>query len=107
MILKLQAAFDKTNTVSKHVHSAVQEVSSKLILIIRNSYVIIIKLITHDTVINICIMNLSYAFVKSSECQIYMIRDKYFDCDQHEHTQRSYSTHLFDKICLFLKLEAI
>jgi len=105
-VLKLQAALDKTNIVSKHVCSAVQEVLSKLISTMRNSYVTIIKLTTCDIVIDICITNLSYTLTKSSEYQIYMIRDKCFDCDQHEHTQRSCSMHSFDKIHSFLKLEA-
>src|SRR5438034_5137116 len=52
IILKLQAALNKTNIISKHVCSVVQEVSSKSISTVRNSYVTIIESTTHDIMIN-------------------------------------------------------
>src|SRR5204862_1763503 len=51
-VLKLQAVFNKTNIISKHVHSVVQEVSSKSIPAMRNSYVMIIESTTHDIMMN-------------------------------------------------------
>src|SRR5204863_2634039 len=51
-VLKLQAALNKTNIISKHVHSVVQEVSSKSIPAVRNSYVMIIESTTCDIMMN-------------------------------------------------------
>src|SRR6266487_5765162 len=50
-------------------------------------------------------LKLFYASVKFSECQICMIRDKCFDCNQKEHTQKSCLMHSFEKICLLLNSE--
>src|SRR5436190_23893949 len=104
-VLKLQAALDKMNIISKHVCSVVQEVSSKSISAVRNSYAVIIKSTTHDIMMNfimtkqsaMCLFTtvysikmlmsvnvlnskLFYIFVKFSEHQICMIRNKCFDC---------------------------
>src|SRR6266487_3176675 len=51
-VLKLQAAFDKTNIISKHVHSVVQEVSSKSTSVMRNSYATIVESTIHDIMMN-------------------------------------------------------
>ena len=105
-VLKLQAVFDKTNIISKHVHSVVQEVSSKSISAVRNSYVMIVESTTYDIVMNfimtkqsaMCLSvtvysikmlmlvsvpnsKLFYTPAKFSECQACMIRDKCFDYD--------------------------
>src|SRR6266487_3399590 len=96
----------------------------------RNSYIIIIKLIIYNIMINsimtkqsvmclsatvcsvkmlmlISVLNLKlfYASVKFSECQICMIRDECFDYNQKKHTQKSYLTHSFEKICFLLNSE--
>ena len=130
IVLKLQAAFDKTNIISKHVCSVVWEVSLKSTSVVRNSYAVIIKLTTHNTVMNsvmtkqsaMCLfttvcsikmlmlisilkLKLFYVSVKFSEHQICMIRDKYFDCDQKKHTQKNCLTHSFEKICFLLNFK--
>src|SRR5437667_10956121 len=96
----------------------------------RNSYAMIIKLITHDIMINsvmikqsaMCLfitvhsvkmlmlisvsnLKLFYISVKFSEYQICMIRDKCFDCNQKEHTQKSCLTHSFEKIHFLLNFK--
>ena len=48
---------------------------------------------------------LFYTSAKFSEHQTYMIRDKCFDCDQKEHTQKSCLMHSFEKICLLLNFK--
>ena len=129
-VLKLQAALNKTNIISKHVCSVVWEVSLKSISVMRNSYAVIIELTTCDTVMNsvmtkqsamcffttVCsvkmLMSVSalnlklfYTPAKSPECQTCMIRDKCFDCSQKEHTQKSCLTHSFEKICFLLNFK--
>ena len=52
IVLKLQAVLNKTNIILKHVYSVVQKISSKSISIMRNNYVMIIKLITYDIMMN-------------------------------------------------------
>src|SRR5438034_5518916 len=96
----------------------------------RNSYVIIIELTTHDIMMNsvmtkqsamcffatVCLikmlmfisvsnLKLFYISAKSSEHQICMIRNKCFDCDQKKHIQKSCSTHSFEKIHLLLNFK--
>ena len=109
--MKLQAAFNKTNIISKHVCSVVQEVSLKSISIMRNSYATIIKSTTYNIMMNIYITinkkmnssqsnkrtvsestvilvhnikvtNLFYACACSTEYQSHMIREKCFDYSQ-------------------------
>ena len=105
-VLKLQAAFDKTNIISKHVHSVVQEVLSKSTSAVRNSYVMIIESTTCDIMMNsvmikqsaMCLFTtvhsikmlmsvsvsnskLFYISAKFSEHQTHMIRNKCFDCN--------------------------
>ena len=129
-VLKLQAALNKINIILKHVHSVIQEVSSKSISAIKNSYAMIVKLITYDIVMNlvmtkqsimclftiiysvkmlmsVSILNLKlfYTSAKFSEHQTHIIRDKCFDCDQKKHTQKNCSTYLFEKICFLLNLK--
>ena len=105
MILKLQAVLNKINIISKHVHSVVQEISSKSISITKNSYAAIVKLTTCNIMMNICIMNLFYAFMKSSEHQSHMIRKECFDCNQKKHIQKNCSMYSFEKIYFLLNLE--
>ena len=129
-VLRLQAALNKTNIIFKQTHSVVQEVSSKSISAVRNSYAVIIELTTHDIMMNfimtkqsamclsaivcsvkmlmsVSVLNLKlfYTSVKFSECQTYMIRDKCFDCDQKEHIQKSCSMHSFEKIHFLLNFK--
>src|SRR5438045_3915156 len=117
-VLKLQAAFDKMNIISKHVCPVVQEVLLKPTSAVRNSYAVIVESTICDIVMNsvitkqsaMCLfatvcsvkmlmfvsasnLKLFYTSVKSPECQIHMIRDKCFDCDQKEHIQKSCLTH--------------
>src|SRR5438034_2008540 len=97
MILRLQAALNKTNIIFKQICSVVQEVSSKSISTVRNSYVMIVRSTVHNIMMNVHIMinektkvmNLSYVSACSTECQSHMIREECFDCDQKEHIQKN------------------
>ena len=133
-ILKLQAALDKMNTISKHVCPVVQEIPSKSTPMMRNSYVMIVKPTTRDTmrdahtmtnkkanssqpdermiskstvilIHNVKDMNLPYTPACSTECQSCMIRKKCFSCSQKKHIQKNYSMHSFEKICFLLNLK--
>ena len=112
-VLKLQAAFDKTNIIFKQICSVVQEVSSKSISTVRNSYTIIARLTVHNITMNVCIMidektkvtNLFYTSACSMKCQNHIIREKCFNCSQKKHTQKNYLMHLFEKICFLLNSE--
>ena len=130
MILRLQAALNKTNIIFKQICSVVQEISSKSTSTVRNSYVTIIKLTVHNIMMNsvmikqsamclfttVCsvkilifvnVLNskLFYTSVKFSECQICMIRNECFNCDQKKHTQKNCLTHSFEKICFLLNFK--
>ena len=129
-VLKLQAALDKMNIISKHVHPVVWEVPLKPIPAVRNSYAVIVELTTCDTVMNpvmtkqpaMCLFatvcpvkmlmpvsalnpKLFYISAKFLECQICMIRNKYFDCSQKKHTQNNCLTHSFEKTHLLSNLK--
>ncbi|SRR6266496_1132215 len=122
-VLKLQAALDKTNTISKHVRPVVREVPSKPTPAVRNSYAAIVESTTRDTVMNpamtkqpaMCLSatvrpvkmpmpvsapnpKLFYAPAKSPERQARMARGECFGCGQKGHTQKSCPTHSFEKI---------
>src|SRR5436190_19542415 len=96
----------------------------------KNSYAVIIELTIYDIVMNsvmtkqsaMCLFTtvhlvkilmsvnalnskLFYTSAKFSECQICMIRNKCFDCDQKKHTQKNCLMHSFEKICFLLNLE--
>ena len=130
IILKLQAALNKTNIISKHVCSVVQEVSSKSIPAVRNNYAAIIESTIYNIMmnfimtkqlimcffttvhsvkmfmlINILNLKLFYISAKFSEHQICMIRNKCFDCSQKEHTQKNCLMHSFEKIHFLLNSE--
>ena len=64
--------------------------------------VYLVKMLMSVSALN---LKLFYASVKFSECQICMIRDKCFDCNQKEHTQKSCLMHSFKKIHLLLNLK--
>ena len=61
-----------------------------------------VKMLMSVSVLN---LKLFYVFVKFSEHQTHMIRNKCFDCNQKEHIQKSCSMHSFEKIHLLLNLK--
>ena len=93
-ILRLQAALNKTNIIFKQICSVVQEVSSKSISTVRNSYAAIIRSTIHNITMNVHItinkktkiMNLFYISACLTEHQNCMIRKKCFNCNQKKHT---------------------
>ena len=65
----------------------------------------IIYLIKIFMYVNVLNLKLFYVFVKFSECQIYMIKNEYFNCDQKKYIQKNYLISLFEKIYFLLNSE--
>ena len=122
MILKLQAALDRMNIMSKSASAAKNSYAStvkmttdvKLTMIIQ-SMICVVKFDmpvkspmskSSDIMSNMKNMNLPYAPAWSVKHQDHMIRRECFGCGQKEHMQKNCSTHSFNKIHSFLKLEA-
>jgi hypothetical protein len=105
-VLRLQAALDKTNTISKQARPVVQEVPSKPTPTVRNSYAAIVRSTVHNTTMDVRtttdekakVTNLPYAPACSTERQSRMARGECFGCGQKGHTQKNCPTHSFEKI---------